>query len=72
MSEIQISLSPDLARLEADRFCLRIVQGSTYHLLVEGMLAVNRKREVVRGIGGMRCRIRFHSRAEVNEHTRWF
>ncbi len=49
MSGIRISRSPDLERLEAEGFRLRIVQGSAYHLLVEGIPAVNSRREVVRG-----------------------
>lgn len=49
MSEIQINHSPDLAKLEAEGFRLRIVQGSAYHLLIEGIPAVNTRREVVLG-----------------------
>lgn len=49
MLEIQISRSPDLVRLEAEGFRLRLVQGSAYHLLIEGIPAVNSKREVVLG-----------------------
>jgi hypothetical protein len=50
MSAIRISRSRDLERLEAEGFRLRIVQGSAHHLLVEGIPAVNSRREVVRGI----------------------
>ena len=49
MSAIRISRSPDLARLEAEGFRLRVVQGSACHLLVEGIPAVNSRREVVLG-----------------------
>jgi hypothetical protein len=49
MSAIRISRSADLERLEADGFRLRIVQGTAYHLLVDGIPAVNSRREVVRG-----------------------
>lgn len=49
MSEIQISLSPDLANLEADGFRLKIVQGDAYHLLVEGVPAVTTKKKIVFG-----------------------
>jgi ThiF family len=49
MSAIRISRSPDLQRLEAEGFRLRVVQGSAYHLLVERLPAVNSRREVVLG-----------------------
>src|ERR1700722_3868575 len=49
MSEIQISHSPDLAKLEAEGFRLRIVQGSACHLMICGIPAVNSKGEVVLG-----------------------
>ena len=49
MSAIRISRSPDLARLEADGFRLRIVQGSAHHLLVERIPAVNSLRKVALG-----------------------
>src|SRR5947207_8685117 len=49
MSAIRISRSPDLARLEAEGFRLRLVQGSAHHLLVERIPAVNTRREVVLG-----------------------
>jgi hypothetical protein len=49
MSAIRISRSPDLAKLEAEGFRLRIVEGSAHHLLVEGIPAVNSKGEVARG-----------------------
>jgi hypothetical protein len=49
MSGIRINRSSDLARLEAEGFRLRIVQGSAHHLLIEGIPAVNSKREVVLG-----------------------
>jgi len=49
MSAIRTSRSPDLERLEAEGFRLRIVQGSAHHLLVAGIPAVNSRREVVRG-----------------------
>lgn len=37
MSAIQISLSADLSKLEAEGFQLRIVHGDAYHLFVEGI-----------------------------------
>jgi hypothetical protein len=49
MSAIRISRSSDLARLEAEGFRLRVVQGSAHHLLVEAIPAVNSRREVVLG-----------------------
>ncbi len=49
MSEIQTSRSPDLAKLEAEGFRLRIVQGNAYHLLIEGVPSVTPDRKVVRG-----------------------
>src|SRR5260370_35880430 len=50
MSEIRISRSSrDLAQLEAEGFRLRLIQGSAYHLLVEGIPAVTSKREAVPG-----------------------
>jgi hypothetical protein len=49
MSAIRISRSPDLAKLEAEGFRLRIVQGSAHHLLIEGIPAVTSKREVFPG-----------------------
>src|SRR5688572_1694443 len=49
MSAIQISLSADLTKLEAEGFRLRLVEGSAYHLLIEGIPAVTSKREVVPG-----------------------
>lgn len=50
MSQIRISHSSDLARLEADGFRLRLVQGNAHHLLIEGVPAVTSKREVVPGV----------------------
>jgi len=49
MSAIRISRSADLAKLEAEGFRLRLIQGVADHLLIEGIPAVNAKREVVRG-----------------------
>jgi hypothetical protein len=51
MSAIRISpdRTPDLARLEAEGFRLRLVQGSAYHLLIDGIPGVTSKREVVPG-----------------------
>jgi Domain of unknown function (DUF6791)/ThiF family len=49
MSAILISRSRDLERLEAEGFRLRIVHSTAHHLLVEGIPAVNSRREVVRG-----------------------
>src|SRR5438034_975841 len=49
MSAIRISRSPDLAKLEAEGFRLRIVQGSGHHLLIEGIPAVTSKGEVALG-----------------------
>ena len=50
MSAILTSLSPDLVRLEADKFRLRIVQGSANHLLIEGIPAVTSDCQVIPGI----------------------
>lgn len=49
MSAIQISRSADLAKLEAEGFRLRLIRGSSYHLLIEGIPAVTSTREVVLG-----------------------
>jgi hypothetical protein len=49
MSEIQISHSPDLAKLEAEGFRLRVVQGTAYHLLIDGIPAVTKGGKVVLG-----------------------
>jgi len=49
MSATLISLNPDLARLEAEGYRLRIVRGVSNHLIVEGVPAVNSKREVIFG-----------------------
>jgi hypothetical protein len=49
MSAILTSRSPDLARLEAEGFRLRIVQGAADHLLIEGVPAVTTSRQVVLG-----------------------
>lgn len=38
-----------MAKLEAEGFRLKLVQGSAYHLLIDGVPAVNSKREVFRG-----------------------
>ncbi len=49
MSGIRISRSPDLAKLEADGFRLRIVQRTGHHLLIEGVPAVTRERRIALG-----------------------
>jgi hypothetical protein len=50
MSATLISRNPDLAKLEEAGLGLRIVEGRTaMHLIVEGIPAVNSKREVVTG-----------------------
>jgi hypothetical protein len=49
MSAIRINRSPDLAKLEAEGFRLRIVQGSGHHLLIEGIPAVTSKGVVALG-----------------------
>jgi hypothetical protein len=49
MSATPTSLSPDLAKLEAEGYRLRIVRGVANHLIVEGIPAVNTKGEVVCG-----------------------
>src|SRR5258708_5414343 len=50
MSETLISLNPDLARLEAAGLRLRIIEGkSATHLIIDGICAVNSKREVITG-----------------------
>jgi ThiF family len=49
MSATLISLNPDLAKLEAEGYRLRIVRGIANHLIVEGVPAVNTKGELVYG-----------------------
>jgi hypothetical protein len=49
MSATPISLSPDLGRLEAEGFRLRVVQGTAHHLLIEGIPAVTKAGKVVLG-----------------------
>lgn len=49
VTPINLSQSADLAKLEAEGLRLRLVQGSAYHLLIEGIPAVTSKREVVAG-----------------------
>jgi hypothetical protein len=49
MSATPTSLSPDLAKLEAEGFRLRIVKGTAHHLLVDGIPAVTTARKVVPG-----------------------
>jgi ThiF family len=49
MSATLISRNPDLARLEAEGFRLRVVQATAHHLLIDAIPAVNSKREVVTG-----------------------
>ena len=46
---INLSASADLANLEAEGFRLKLIQGSSYHLLIEGIPAVTGKKEVVAG-----------------------
>ena len=74
MSGIQISRSPDLQRLEADGFRLRVVQGAAYHLLVECVPAVNSRREVVLGI--LYCPLEIDADGKtvnpVNNHQCWW
>lgn len=50
MSVIQISRNPDLAKLHAEGFKLRIVAGSAHHLLIHDIPAVTADRKVVRGV----------------------
>lgn len=49
MSGIQINRSPDLEKLEAEGFRLRIVRGAADHLLIEGIPAVTSAGEIVSG-----------------------
>ena len=49
MSATPTSLNPDLAKLEADGYRLRIVRGVANHLIVEAIPSVNNKGEVVYG-----------------------
>jgi hypothetical protein len=49
MSATPTSLSPDLAKLEAEGYRLRVVRGVADHLIAEGIPAVNAKGEVVFG-----------------------
>lgn len=49
MSATPISRNPDLAKLQADGFRLRVVEGCATHLLIEGIPSVNAQRAVVKG-----------------------
>lgn len=49
VTPINPNLSADLMKLEAEGFRLKLIQGSAYHLLIEGIPAVTSKREVVLG-----------------------
>jgi ThiF family len=49
MSETLISRNPDLAKLEAAGLRLRIIEGAATHLIVDGVPAVNSRRELVFG-----------------------
>jgi hypothetical protein len=49
MSATPTSLSPDLLKLQAEGYRLRIIRGVANHLIVEGVPAVNTKGEVVYG-----------------------
>src|SRR5260370_35060443 len=49
MSATPTSLNPDLAKLEAEGYRLRIVRSVANHLIVEGIPSVNTKGEVVYG-----------------------
>lgn len=49
VTPINPKLSADLTKLEAEGFRLKFVQGSAYHMLIEGFPAVTSKREVVLG-----------------------
>ncbi len=49
MSATPTSLNPDLAKLEAEGYRLRIVRGVANHLIVEGIPSVNSKGEVAYG-----------------------
>jgi ThiF family len=49
VTPINLSQSADLAKLEAEGLRLKLVHGSAYHLLIEGIPAVTSKREVVSG-----------------------
>lgn len=60
MSAIRISHSPDLARLEAEGFRLRLVQGIAHHLLIEGIPAATSKREIT--LGTLYCPL------EIDQH----
>lgn len=49
MSATLTSLNPDLAKLEAEGYRLRIIRGVANHLIVEGVPAVNARGKVVYG-----------------------
>jgi hypothetical protein len=76
MSATPISLdqSPDLAKLEAEGFRLKLVQGTAYHLLIEGVPAVTSKREVV--LGTLYCPLEIDPRGKavnpVANHQCWW
>jgi hypothetical protein len=74
MSVIRISRSPDLARLEAEGFRLRIVPGSAYHLLVERIPAVNSHRKVA--LGTLYCPLEINREGKtvnpVSSHQCWW
>jgi hypothetical protein len=56
MSATPTSLNPDLLKLEAEGYRLRIVRGVANHLIVEGVPAVNTKGQVVYGASTRRWR----------------
>ena len=62
MSQTLISRNPDLAKLEAAGLRLRIKTGSAMHLIVEGIPAVNSKREVMTGL--------LYSRLELDQNEK--
>ncbi|SHI13690.1 ThiF family adenylyltransferase [Bradyrhizobium erythrophlei] len=74
MSATLTSRSPDLERLEAEGFRLRIIQGSANHLLIEGIPAVTSQREVV--LGSLYCPLELDAegktRIPCSNHQCWW
>ncbi|HEX4050650.1 MAG TPA: ThiF family adenylyltransferase [Steroidobacteraceae bacterium] len=62
MSQTLISRNPDLAKLQDAGLRLRIKTGASMHLIVEGIPAVNSKREIMTGA--------LYSRLELNQNER--
>lgn len=74
MSATLISRSPDLKRLEADGFRLRVVQGTAHHLLVEMVPAVTSNCQVA--VGTLYCPLELDSNGKTTNpcqnHQCWW